>query len=257
MDRTQPPDATPEALRQENLALRRKIEDAQTENLALWQLLAETNRRLQLASAAIKASVSSLLSYDIFWDDTNQREFLETINSSIDQVGSLTNLLALTFRLRAGNLALRYEAQALPEIVSVVQDHVARWPNGPRLTASLPPDGRPVWVNYEYLIVALEFLLQAAAQTGAPAVRLEAVETEAGWQLDFEGLLPPCLEVIQSLLDNQDIPLARKNALAADYQLRLFLAFHLLRQQAIQLQVWDPPDKPQQLRLSLPVATSR
>jgi hypothetical protein len=56
-------------------------------------------------------------------------------------VGGLINLLALTFRLRAGNLALRYEAQALPEIISVVQDHLVHWRNSLSLKVALPEEG--------------------------------------------------------------------------------------------------------------------
>jgi K+-sensing histidine kinase KdpD len=247
------PQPSYEALREENLSLRREMEDARAENHAVWQLLLEANRRLQQSSAAIKAAVSSLLSYDIFWDDTNQREFLETINSSVDQVGGLTNLLALTFRLRAGNVALRYEAQALPEILSVVQDHLSRWRNSPRLKVSLPEDGQPVWVNFEYLILALEYLIQAAAQNGASEVQLEGAAGADHWQLDFEALPPPCLETIQQLLDGRDVSLARKSGLAPEYQLSLFLAVRLLRQQGIQMTIWDPPDQPKQLRLAIPM----
>jgi len=35
---------------------------------ALWLLLVQLSRKLQISSASIKAGVSSLLDYSIFWD---------------------------------------------------------------------------------------------------------------------------------------------------------------------------------------------
>ncbi len=249
---TQPP-ASYEALHQENLALRRQIEDIQQEKQAVWQLLVDTNRRLQLLSTAIKASVSSLLSHDIFWSGNNQHEFLETIDASIDHMGQLVNLLALIFRLEAGNLELRCESQALPEIISVLQDHVSSWPAGPRLKVALPREGRPVYVNFEYLVVALEFLLQAAGQAHAEEIRIDVVEEPDRWVLDCEGLTAPCLLILRELLKSQDMPLAPSDALAPDDQLRLFVAFHLLRRQALQIEVDDQPAGPARLRVGVPI----
>jgi K+-sensing histidine kinase KdpD len=245
---------TYEELLQENLVLRQKIERTQAENQAVWKLLVETNRRLQLSSAAIKASVSSLLNYDIFWDGTNQHEFLETINSSIDQVGKLINLLALIFRVEAGNLELRRELQALPEIISVVQEHVSRRSNNLSLEVVLPRDGKLVLVNYDYLIIAIEFLVEAAGQYGAKKIQIEAVEAPDHWILAFGGMTQPSIQKIQELFRNQDGPLEPNNALAPEYQLRLWLAFHILRQQDIQFEVVDQPAQQERLLLLVPAS---
>ena len=131
-------------------------------------MLAGANRRLQMSSAAIKAAVSSLLNYDIFWDGANQHEFLETINTSVDQAGRMVKLMTLAFRLEAGSLVIKCEPQVLQEIVSVVQDHITtRFPHL-AFGLTLPQTGGPALVDYEFLMIALEYLIRGHRTHGCP-----------------------------------------------------------------------------------------
>ena len=59
-------------LRQENERLRMT-------NQMLWSLFADISKKMQVSSAAIKASVSSLLGYDIILGMAAQHELLEII----------------------------------------------------------------------------------------------------------------------------------------------------------------------------------
>jgi hypothetical protein len=101
-------------LEQENALLRTRLKQMESRELFLWGLLLETSRKLQSSSASIKAAVSSLLNYDIFWDIANQREFLETINVSIDQVSELVMLVNIESRLRGGTLEFKREPHYNP-----------------------------------------------------------------------------------------------------------------------------------------------
>jgi hypothetical protein len=248
----QPQKPTYEELSQENQLLRRKVDDFQAENRALWRLLFETNRRLQLSSAAIKASVSSLLNYDIFWDGTNQHEFLETINTSIDQVGRLINLQTLIFRLQAGTIELERDYQALPEIFSVVQEHLSKRVENLSLEVAFPTSGKPVLVNYEYLVIAIEFLIEAAAQSGAKKIRIQAVERPAHWTVDISGMTTSTILRIQELLKDQETRSEPDELLAPEHQLRLWLAIHLLLQQGVQFENPDHPLEPNHLYVLIP-----
>ena len=93
-------------LLQQNQALLHKVEEFQEQENYIWNLYADTSRKLQVYSASIKAAVSSLLNYDIFWDSKNQHEFLETIDRSANQVSEMIVLLTLAFRAQANNLVL-------------------------------------------------------------------------------------------------------------------------------------------------------
>jgi hypothetical protein len=112
-------------LKRTNKELKRELEALKMERQVIWPLLVETSRRLQVSSASIKAAVSSLLSYDIFWDSANQHEFLKTIDTSVDQVGKLSTLFSLAFRLEAGTLVLKRELQNLQEILTSAQANAA------------------------------------------------------------------------------------------------------------------------------------
>jgi hypothetical protein len=251
-DDNSPPSPTYAELHQENQSLRRRLEVIQTENRTVWKLLFETNRRLQLSSAAIKASVSSLLNYDIFWDGTNQHEFLETINSSIDQVSRQITMLTLLFRLKAGTLEFRRDYQSLDEILSVVQDHISQRVDGLSLETALPADRKPVLVNYDYLVIALEYLIEAAAQYGANKIKIEAVESPVGWKTALIG--PPAAfnQKVQALLIDQEALSEPNDVLTADDTLRLWLAIHLLLQQGIRLETAEQPVGSGYLQLLFP-----
>ena len=91
-------------LYQQTLDLRRQLAELTAKQRMVWALFIDASRKLQISSASIKAAVSSLLNYDIFWDGANQHEFLTTINSSVDQAAKLASLLTLAVRSEAGSL---------------------------------------------------------------------------------------------------------------------------------------------------------
>lgn len=243
---------TYEDLLRQNQTLLQEISDLKAEKHALWMMLAGTNRRLQMSSAAIKAAVSSLLNYDIFWDGANQHEFLETINASVDQAGRLVKLMTLAFRLEAGSLALKREPQVLQEIVSAVQDHMtARFPNL-AFGLTLPEAGGPALVDYEFLMMALEFLIEVMEQMGTRRMGIQAVEEADKWILKFEGLDSRVLEVIQSANENRLGRSAASNLIVPESLLRLYLANQILELQEIRIEIIESNDHLPKLRLVVP-----
>ena len=220
-------------------------------------MLSGTNRRLQMASAAIKAAVSSLLNYDIFWDGANQHEFLETINASVDQSGRLVKLLTLVFRLEAGNLLLKREPQVLQEIVSAVQDHIAT--RFPHLTfgLTLPQEGVPALVDYEFLMLALEFLLEVIEQMGVRRIGIQAVEKTDCWVLKFEGLDAVHIQYIQKVFEQNLDQAAASNTVPAEHLLRLYVASQILFLQEIRAEFPDSSNPPPRLRLVVPIQLSK
>lgn len=224
------------ALRGEQNALRGELEALRAQQEAVWPMLTETSRRLQVSSAAIKASVSSLLNYDIFWDAANQHEFLETIDTSVDQVGRLITLLALAFRLEAGTLVLKLEPQILQEIIFVMQaEGQTRFPNL-AVRATLPKEGHLVQVDYQYLTLALVFLLEALEQMGIRSLHFMAQEEGAYWRLACEGLSPAALDVLKRVLTYQ-VDSAEVTPVSGEYLLRLQLVCRLLKLQGIQIEI--------------------
>lgn len=242
---------TYEELLKENESLRVELEALREQNPLVWPILTETGRRLQLYSAAIKASVSSLLNYDILWDAANEHEFLETINTSVDQVGKLITLLALTFRLESGSLVLKMEPQILQEIIYMVQAKgQTHFPNLVLLT-TLPGEGRYVQVDYQYLTLTLEFLLEVLEQADVRSLHLSANEEGDYWRLTLKGLSMAALNLVQQFQTCGSISI-ESASIPAEYLLRLHLVCQLLDLQAIKIDIPNSGDGSDQLSLLIP-----
>jgi K+-sensing histidine kinase KdpD len=246
-----------EELYQQNLALQRELAELRTSWQSVWALLVDASRRLQVSSASIKAAVSSLLNYDIFWDGANQHEFLTTINTSVDQAAKLVALLALTLRTEEGSLELKPEPHNLQEIISIVQDRSALAFPKLMLAIALPAEGRPVLVDYEYLITALELLCEVfEVVAGLEYLQVQATENEDNWFLDFRELDPAIVQSILSPLDWQTDRLAGTQTLPLDYLLRLYVVRQILRLQNIDVEILDSATGKAALRLRVPIAVT-
>jgi K+-sensing histidine kinase KdpD len=241
-----------EMLLQQNQALRQEIESLKEQDPRTWGLFAEASRKLQVYSASIKAAVSSLLNYDIFWDYANQHEFLETIDSSVNQVSEMIGLLTLAFRSQANSLVLSRDSHLLQEILSVSQTNaIKKFPNI-RLTVNFPPDGKPVLVDYEYLSKVL-LLLYEVFYNRAPAelIQVAASENDRGWNMDFVGLDAQIVNTIEEMHRCQTQP-ASSDYLSPENILRLHLVCEILHLHGISVEGLEDPEKPAVLRLSVP-----
>jgi len=247
------------ALQEEVLELRRQLIESRARNRMMWSLLAEISQRLQASSTSIKAAVSSLLDYDIFWDGSTQHEFLETIDDSVDQGSDLIVLMTLAFRSEANSLEMKPEPHALQEILSTVLDTIGAQRSGLDLKINFPPEGEPVFVDYRYLAVALRLLLDVLLEPKPPADQLGllAAEAQNNWLLDI-GPIPQtigqavnhlCQNRFDELLTADDfLPLSPENLL------KLFTAGRILHRQDIQLDVQTAKTDKVGLRLTIPVA---
>jgi K+-sensing histidine kinase KdpD len=242
-----------EVLQQQNQSLQEELMNLKAENQAAFTLLVDTTRRLQATSTSIKAAVSSLLNYDILWDAANQHEFLETIDISVDLLTHLVTLLALRFRMEAGELDLMFETHSLQEIISAVQVKLLKNGSHPALDVSFISGGKLVLVDYNYLIASLELLIGAiSSRIGLQKIRMIAEGQPKNWLVSFIDIDPTLAQAIQA--KNQP----KKNLMTTPYLssetiLKLYTALDLLHVQDIQVDLLGGPDGKQTLQLSVPV----
>jgi hypothetical protein len=245
-----------EELLQQNLSLREELEGFQRQEAFLWSMFAETSRKFQVYSASIKAAVSSLLDHNIFWDASNQHEFLQTINNSVDQVSEITALITLAFLARANNLILSSDYHMIQEILSSSQVVVKRKLPEIRLEIAFPLEGQPVFVDYEYLSKALVLLYEVFfSQSPSQPVRIVASEKEGVWALDFFGANQSTLRIIDQMHRCQAQPKANET-LSAENILKLHLMCEILHLQQISLGVMERSDQEPILRLRVPIAAT-
>jgi K+-sensing histidine kinase KdpD len=238
-------------LQSQVLDLRRQLVESRARNRAMWTLLAEVSQKLQASSTSIKAAVSSLLDYDIFWDGSTQHEFLETINDSVDQGTNLIVLMTLAFRSETDSLEMKPEPHTLQEILSTVLDTISVKMPGLQIKIDFPSEGRPVLVDYGYLAVALRFLLEALISS---QIELLAVEVENGWVLNISGIEEATNKVISDLCQDRFDELVTVNTLSPENTLKLFTAFRILRLQSIELYLNTDEAEIPGLQLTIPAA---
>jgi hypothetical protein len=242
---------TYDQLLQQNQTLLAQVEELQKQQFYTWEIYAETSRKLQVYSASIKAAVSSLLNYDIFWDSANQHEFLETINSSVSQVSELIVLLTLAFRTEAGSLELKRDPHMLQEILSVAQASAFLKFPGIGLDISFPREGKMVLVDYEYLTKALLLIFEVIyTRNPTEYILIQASEGDSSWSLDFSGFDPQIMETIHQMHYCRTEPLSI-NFLSAENILRLHIACEVANLQDISIEFLDQAQSPV-LRLWVP-----
>ena len=243
---------TYDELLHQNQALLHEIEELQVQDTFIWNLFVESSRKLQVYSASIKAAVSSLLNYDIFWDSKNQHEFLETIDSSVNQVSEMIVLLTLAFRTQANNLVLSRDSHLLQEILSVSHTLAVKKNPDIKLEVSFPSDGMPVLVDYEYLTKALLLLYEVTfAQAPAESIHVKASETAGAWFLDFAGLEPQIVKIFEAMNHCKAQP-ASNEFLSAENVLRMDVICEILHLQQISVEILDEPGRQPILRLRVP-----
>ncbi len=209
----------------------------------LWSLYADVSQRLQVSSASIKAAITSLLDNSIIWDRSAQREFMQTIDKSIDHISGMMAAMTLAMQSEGGILRLGLEPSSIPEILFRAVDGLEKSAPGLAVTLALPGEGRLALVDYDYLRMALKLLFEALISAGnAPptTLRIRAEQTAADWQIHVEGDFARAATVLIAWLGSettQPLPLASgaPGGIPAEARLKAFTAARLLRQQRIAL----------------------
>jgi PAS domain S-box-containing protein len=145
-------------------------------------LLATVSHELRTPLAAIKGYATTLLAKDVEWDETAQKEFLQTISQQADQLARLVSNLLDMSRLEAGTLSTRRELHSLEvlvkEAVSKIQPACVE-----RLRLRLPPDIPLIWVDASHVQTVIRNLLENAMKYGPPEARIELTAGRENGQL--------------------------------------------------------------------------
>jgi K+-sensing histidine kinase KdpD len=229
-------------LEKQNQALRLELDQVLKQNKYLWKTLVDTSRRLQVTTSSIKAAVTSLLMYDIFWDGANQHEFLATINTSIDQVSELVKLVVLSSRLQAGELELKCEPHLLQEILSVLRIDISK--KYPELLGEMkfPIEGSLVKLDYEYFKLALEMLLALYnSRLGGEHIQIDAEMISENWLVKLKSVDPEITGLIRLMVDCKTNP-KTSDILSTENILQLHIICEILHFQDITFQFSEKLD---------------
>lgn len=217
--------------------LQHQLDEMKTMNKAMWDLLVRIGNRLQLSSTSIKAAVSSLLDFDIFWDESTEHEFLQAIDDSINEMADSIVLMTLAFRSQARSLQIETEPNMIQEVLEVLQRDIAK--NGNRLQIHLqyPPNGKPVLVDYQYLYVALKLLIEVIIDEMQETERVSIRANETGdcWHLNIDGLEAPIITIFHHFFEYPRDLSAYVSQILPENTLKLVTACRILYLQNINL----------------------
>ncbi len=111
-------------------------------------LLSSVSHELRTPLATIKASVSSLLSKEMTWDEESRRELLETVEEETDHLNQLVgNLLDMT-RIESGALTPQFRWNMLHEVVSNVAKRMRKEAGNRKILNQVPDDLPLVPLDY-------------------------------------------------------------------------------------------------------------
>ncbi|MBL7163008.1 MAG: hypothetical protein ISS57_10410 [Anaerolineales bacterium] len=244
----------PEELKDQVLNLSQEIEYLRTTNQAMWFSLISISKKMQVSSAAIKASVSSLLDYDIIWDGSTQYELLEIIDSSSDQVSKHATLLTLVFKINSNEFTLNPEPTEIYEILSSVTRIVDG--NYPEFTINFNTQtpGNPVFVDYEYLSIALVMLFELIIETQTLPQQLDllAVESKDDWFVDIEEIGKDIIDMLLKVSGREANELLQDVYLLPTNKLKLYVVRKIFDLQSIRITTQPRIEAPMSIRLLIP-----
>ena len=240
---------------QQNIALRKEINELKIFNENLWRLLVLVSRRLQVSSASVKAAVTSLLIKDIFWDISTQYEFLQTINDSTDKTSDLATLISIISRLQVHKIEINVKPQMIQETLSKMEDNLSRRFKTLKIEVVFPSEGDFVLVDYEYLMVALQLILMAMNENHSPLIPLQVIgeKMQGYWQLEIRGIAPSIHVLVSRISDSLTEEFLKTEQIPAEKVLMVYAAFKLFDLQSIRLQTCKDNSNNAVLRLSIPL----
>jgi hypothetical protein len=237
-------------------ALQNKLLQLKTNNQVIWELLVQIGNRLQRSSTSIKTAVSSLLDYDIFWDETTQYEFLQAIDSSTDELANLIVLMTLAFRSQAKTLEIDAEPNLLQEILVTLQNNINKNDHGVEVEMHYPAEGEPALVDYHYLTLALGLLIEAIFSEDKSTTKLFVIARKNVdcWYLQIEHLNPSLANIIRHFFEQAHDIVTIANQILPENALKLMTACRILYLQNIKLYK-DTISNPTTICLHIPMAT--
>jgi K+-sensing histidine kinase KdpD len=220
-------------------SLKQDLEKARATNQALWRLLDEMSNRMQISLAGIKASVTSLLDYDILWDGKTRHDFLEIIENNVDAVSKKIMLFTVASKIQTDQLELVLEPNSIEEVLSYVVDLLAEGHPSCTMKIDYAADGKPILVDFEYFSRALLLLLETFVEIHPERqpCQVKVGRKEAEWFIQIPGLDPVFKEAFIDLPSGFNEPRSIQSWISSLNQLRLYVIKQLLTLQNVKLDV--------------------
>ena len=245
----------PEDIKTQLLGLQEEIDYLTVANQAFWSLLVNVSKKMQVSSAVIKATVSSLLNNDILWDGSTQNELLEIIDSSSNQLARQVMLLTILSKIESDSFSLKSEPNDIQEILSISLGIVGR--SYPEIFSVQPAEinkGTPVFVDYEYLSLALVLLLEFIGETEKKPqdLTITTEELKDHWVIGISELSKDNINTILNVFDLETDLIFQNQNLLPTKMLMLYVIKNIFEMQSIRIENCFEIGKPMCISLKIP-----
>ncbi len=161
-------------------------------------LLTTVSHELRTPLAAIKGYATTLLADDVSWDETSQREFVQTISEETDRLNELVESLLEMSRIEAGMIEVRQELHTVDDLISSALQHLTP-AISQRVSVEVPEDLPPVWMDVSLLQTVVRNLVENALKyspTDAP-IQIKAHRENGRVSIAVQDFGPGIPEEIQ------------------------------------------------------------
>lgn len=232
----------------ENERLKLELQELKSFDLLSSRLFSSLVTRLQVNTASIKAAVSSLLDWNIFWDVSAQKEFLEAISQSVDNISALMTHIALLNLVQINNLEVTRKPYESHELMMAVQDRVYQMCGCHFSYQDNAAKGSLVMVDYKYFVHALSTLFYVTGVRNEQNVSMDALPNMV--EITVRGVAQPIIKVIDDILRKEWSSSSIQNSLPPEKVYLLLLIVSLFEQQGVLVKLCD--DQTNTLQISIP-----
>lgn len=145
---------------------------AEEANSLKMKFLAMISHELRTPLTAIKGFTSTLLSEDVQWSETDQKEFIRIMDEEADRLTGLVEQLLDVSRLQAGNLSIDPKPHNLNDIVRSAAAQLNAVTIQHDLLIDLPPDLPPVQADANRVVQVIVNLVSNAVKYSPPYTRI-------------------------------------------------------------------------------------
>jgi K+-sensing histidine kinase KdpD len=145
---------------------------AEEANHLKTQFLAMVSHELRTPLTSIIGFITTLLSDDVKWSETEQQSFLEVINEESQKLKELVEQLLDVSRLQAGMLSIHPSKQTVQTILSTAAAQLDALTVHHKLMLDVPDDLPPILADEQRIAQVLVNLVDNAAKYSPPETRI-------------------------------------------------------------------------------------
>lgn len=133
------------------------------------EFVGRASHELRTPTTSIKGFAETLLREDLTLPPSEQREFLEGINSAADRLARIITDLLTVSKIESGKLAVKKVATAIPPVIQKVIEEFRNQARDRTILVEIPADLPAAWADPDRLEDVLDNLISNAIKYASPA----------------------------------------------------------------------------------------